>query len=110
MKIMERKIDGVMVVKLVGRFDADAAPAVDKRLHDLVAAGETRLVLDLSEAPFLATAGIRVMQRMLRETRPRSGDLRLGGAQPLVMRSLALVGLAPMLKTYADAMMAAGSF
>ena len=58
----------------------------------------------------MSSAGIRVLQGVLREVRRRSGDVRLSGVQPLVQRTLDLVGLVPTLKVYNDVAAALASF
>jgi anti-anti-sigma factor len=110
MHITEQHIGDVTVVRLLGALDALTAPIVDERLHSLIAANAVQLVLDLSELSYLASAGIRVLFTAMREARRQSGNLRFVGVQPLVARTLELVGVLPALNIYRDVPAAVDSF
>jgi anti-sigma B factor antagonist len=55
----ERRI----VLRPVGELDIATAPAVDRELERLRAAGYTELVLDLRAVPFMDSSGLRVVLR-----------------------------------------------
>ena len=84
--------------------------AAEQQLRELTAAGATRLILDMSGVAYMASAGIRMIHNLLRETRRQSGDVRLAGIQPHVKRTLDLIGLAPLLSIFDDVASALASF
>ena len=110
MNMIEENVGNVTIVRLVGALDAVTAPHMDDRLQSLTAAGAIRLVLDLHELSYIASAGIRVLYAAIRETRRRAGDLRLVGLQPHVARTLELVGMVPTITVYGDVAAALDSF
>lgn len=49
---------GVSVVRPDGRLNMVAAPALRRQLHELVDAGNTRVVVDLSATEFIDSSGL----------------------------------------------------
>lgn len=103
-------VGDVAVVGPVGALDASTAPQLRSWLSQLIADQTTKLVVDLSEVPYMASAGIRVLFDALQSTRSQSGDLRLAGIQPPVARVLDLTGLSQMFGIYSDVTAAVESF
>jgi len=102
MYIVEQQIGAVVVAKLAGRLDAATAPSASNHLRRLISANVPRLILDLSELSYISSAGIRVLQSVLRDVRSQSGTVRLSGLQPPIQQTLELVGLMPALDVYDD--------
>ncbi len=110
MNISKQIFGGVTVVGPVGALDARTVPDLDKRLSQLVPDHTVRLVVDLSQVPYMASAGIRVLFTALKSARRESGDLRLANVQPAVARMLELAGLVQELSIYPDVAAAVESF
>lgn len=79
MEIKEEKRDKVKIVGLQGRLDASTSPLVEKRLQGLVAQGEERLVLDLSELTYISSLGLRVFIAVAKTIQKANGKLALAG-------------------------------
>lgn len=110
MHVTDRRVGDITIVKLAGTLDAATAPAAEAQLSILAAGNPVRFVLDLSELWYMTSAGIRVLQKVTKEARRQSGDVRLAQAQPNVVRTLELVGLIPVINVYADVESAIASF
>jgi anti-anti-sigma factor len=67
----------IAVVVVRDRIDAFNAPELRGRLEQLLAEGITRFVLDLSDVPFLDSAGMAVLVALLKRARGAEGDVRL---------------------------------
>jgi anti-anti-sigma factor len=65
------------VITPEGRLDAFSAPELRKRLEALLADGVTRVVINLSEVPFLDSAGLAVLVSALKRARQAKGDVKL---------------------------------
>jgi anti-sigma B factor antagonist len=74
--------DDVTIVAMEGRFDAVAAPGVKEQLHELIAGGDIRLVVNLAEMDFIDSAGLGVLVSCLRRAATEGGDLRLSEVPP----------------------------
>jgi len=86
------KEGGAMVFSLRGRLDAVTSPEVEEMTRDWLAAGETKMVGDLSELEYISSAGLRVLLMLVKSVRASGGDLCLFGLQPNVREVFALAG------------------
>ena len=67
----------IAIVAPRDRVDAFNAPELRGRLDDLLAGGVTRFVLDLSDVPFLDSAGMAVLVSLLKRARTAGGEVKL---------------------------------
>ncbi len=86
---LEISLYSIAIVVVRDRIDAFNAPELRGRLDQLLAEGITRfvldlsdvcssdLVLDLSDVPFLDSAGMAVLVNLLKRARSAQGDVRL---------------------------------
>src|SRR5262245_38353862 len=100
MRITDETLNGVAILAIDGDVDALAAPDLADRLASLRAAGRHRIVVDLSRAPFLASAGIRALQEGLAASRREAGDLRVVVSAGLVADTLTRTGAATVLPVF----------
>jgi anti-sigma B factor antagonist len=59
------------------RVDAFAAPTLRGELDILFQSGKTHFIVDLSETPFMDSAGMAVLISLLRRSRQVGGDVKL---------------------------------
>ena len=74
---VEVSMYAIAVVAVRDRIDAFTAPELRGRLEQLLAEGITRFVLDLTDVPFLDSAGMAVLVSLLKRARSSQGDVRL---------------------------------
>jgi anti-anti-sigma factor len=110
MEIKEKQMDGVTVLTLNGSIDALTAPGITEFIQAQVAKGNIQLVADFSGVDYTSSAGLRVLLGAIKETRTRSGDMRLAGVQPDVLKVLSMSGFTNILKMYASVAEAAASY
>lgn len=76
----------VSVVKLLERrMDARSAPEFRRQIDELIAAGQCKVVLDLSEIDFIDSSGLGAIVSSLKAL-GAEGHLLIGGARPPVER------------------------
>ncbi|MFJ5608652.1 STAS domain-containing protein [Streptomyces sp. NPDC093221] len=109
--------DGWVVVTVAGEMDLISSPAVRQKVHDAVAAGRRRVVLDLVDVRFCDSSGVGVLIGARRLMRSCAGRLRIvlpedvpmvtaptegygGGAH--VNRVLAALGVRRLFEVYPD--------
>lgn len=102
--------DAVTVVSVEGSVDGLTAGDLLTALRSEVAAGNIRIVGDLSGVAYTSSAGLRALLETVKETRLRGGDLRLAAARPEVLRVLELSGFTGILKVFPDVDSAVASF
>jgi anti-sigma B factor antagonist len=88
------------VVTLTGELDLASAPELSARIDALLAAGQTRLVIDLGELTFCDSTGIGILIRANNGCQQRNGYLRLAAPNHNVARVLDVVGLLGVFPTY----------
>ena len=110
MEIQDKQVNGVTVVSLTGSIDAMTAPKITEYIHGLVSKGNIKLVADFSGVDYTSSAGLRVLLGAIKETRAQSGDMRLSGVQPDVLKVLNLSAFTNILKLFDDLDSAVASF
>jgi len=110
MEIKEKQVEGVTVLSLNGSIDAITAPEITEFIQAQIAKGNTKLVADLNGVDYTSSAGLRVLLGAIKDTRARSGDLRLAGIQPDVQKVLNLSGFTNILKIFDNTDAAVASY
>ena len=90
MEITSSEINGVAVLKLSGRLDGVAAPELEKKLSETVAAGTERLVFDCSGVEYASSAGLRVFLLAAKQMKTRGGRCGFAALTP-ALREVFLV-------------------
>ena len=111
MKIETRPLgpDGVLVA-LAGRLDVAGVPKVEAAFN-AVSAQHRLAIVDMSQIPYIASIGIRLLLANAKTLSRRGGRLILCGCDPQVekvLRSTGLDQLIPLLKSQDEALAQAG--
>ncbi len=75
---------GIPLIYLSGRFDAEAAAFVKAQLLSLVSEQQPNLVIDMQKVSFVDSLGLAALVSGLKLCRKNRGLLRLVGLQPPV--------------------------
>lgn len=67
----------VVVIAPHERIDAFSAPGLRERLEALAGDGLTQFVIDLTDVPFLDSAGLAALVSLLKRARGAGGDVKL---------------------------------
>ncbi len=122
MEILVSQVDArvpVTVFGVRGQVNAETAPLLQAEAEKAIKAGVRHLLLDLTEAPYISSAGMRVLAylmvllrkwadesqeigRSARESSRRSPYLKLLNPSPDVMRALTVVGFDLFLDIHSD--------
>lgn len=110
MEIKDKQIGEVTLLTLSGNLDAMTAPKITEYINRQVAKRNTNLVADFSGVDYTSSAGLRVLLGAIKDTRAQSGDMRLAGVQPDVLKVLNLSGFTKILKIFDDVDSAIASY
>lgn len=88
------------VLRPAGKLNMVAAPKLRQQIADTVAAGRTRLVVDLSDTGFLDSSGLGALVAGLKACRQAGGDLRIACANEQVLLVLDLTSMTSVLRPY----------
>jgi anti-sigma B factor antagonist len=81
------------VVAVAGELDLGAAPDLEAIAGRLIDGGVRTLIVDLSEATFIDSAGIGVLVGNMRRLRDVGGALEIVCSEPNLLRIFEIVGL-----------------
>ncbi|MDB5541000.1 MAG: anti-sigma factor antagonist [Devosia sp.] len=100
---------GVLVLAVTEtRLTAAVAPQFKQLVLDQIEAGNTRLVLDLSEVGFIDSTGLGAMVGILKRVGSR-GDVAVCGLQPAAAQMFRLTRMDKVFRIYDDADAAVGA-
>lgn len=78
MELNIKTINDVKIATIKGDIDASTAPSVTQEVLPLIEPGK-RMILDMTEVPFMSSAGLRVLLTLYRQTSIKEGKLLLVG-------------------------------
>ncbi len=102
MEIQEKIQDGIVILHVDEQVDSATSPALGDRLTQLIKEGHARLVLDLSDVPYISSAGLRVLSIALKAARAsdEEGDLCLTGLSKTVAHAFRISGFDQVFHIY----------
>lgn len=92
--------EGRWLLEALGRLDAAAVPELEEALQGLLAEGEVSLIIDLSQASYISSSGLKVIVSTWRTLRMRKGQLVLSGLGPRLLEIFEMVGFTQIFKIY----------
>lgn len=97
-------------LKVIGEIDIYTVATLKRAVNDLIASGQTDIVLDVSGVTFMDSSGFGILLSACRRVRPQGGRLALVRPNPVIGRMLRLTRLDSIIPTYdsVDSAMAAG--
>jgi len=105
-----RKVGDILVLVAPGELDARNAQAAKEHLKELVKAGNSRMVIDLSPLTFIDSSGLGALLTALKAARTANGDVKLTGLTPPVRTIFELTRLYNVFSSYPTVELAAQSF
>lgn len=94
---------GATVLIPTGRLNLTSAAGLRGQLNDLIAAGNTKIVVDFSNTDAIDSSGIGALIASLKAARALGGDLRITAPNEQVRSVLRLTNLNRVLLVQADA-------
>lgn len=90
--------EGIGVVTPRGRLNMVSARRLKDLLAEMVAAGTTRIVVDMGETTFLDSSGLGALIAGLKSARQAGGDLRVARPTPAVSAVFEMTNLDRVLR------------
>jgi anti-anti-sigma factor len=100
MNLIVTKGEHYAVLRPEGRLTAPSVPQLRAALDDLVGAGSSKIVVDLSSTEFIDSSGLGALIGGLKSARVAGGDLRIAGVTEPVRRVLKLTNLDRVLRDH----------
>src|ERR1700761_3448442 len=102
MQITTLREGGVSILVLFGALDTSSAPALSARALELCDAGAGNVVIDLTQAPYVTSAGFRSFIEINRRAQRAGGGMALCGLNDLVRDLFEFSGFLSVFRTYPD--------
>lgn len=110
MQVIMGKEGAVTIVKPMGPVTVNEMDEFESRLNELSRNWSKRVVLNMSEVPFIDSAGLELILRHHREFTERGLKLKLCGLSEITEKILTLTRLLQRFETFPDTSSAVRSF
>jgi anti-sigma B factor antagonist len=87
----ESTIDQVTIVELIGDIDGSTAPKVQEHVQPLAASGG-RILMDLTQVPYMSSAGLRMLLSVYRQISGKNGQVILVGLSEEIRDTMSITG------------------
>ncbi len=110
LEITETKLGQALVLGVKGRLDVGTSKILEDKLLQVMAAGETRVVLDCSELDYISSSGLQVL--LLAAIRAKDSNRRmvLSSLRPQVKKVFDYAGFTEVFQIYGSQEEAINSF
>jgi anti-sigma B factor antagonist len=110
-KFVERRVADVIVLVATGEMLLDDGDlAFKEKIHQLVARGDVRVVLDLARVRHIDSSAVGMIVAKARLLRSQNGDLKLARLTPRIRNLLTMFKLLGMFQIFDDDRTAVRSF
>ena len=96
------RLDELALVKVGGELDLTPAATLDARIADLLADGVNQIVIDLREAQFIDSQGVRILVKYELRSRRDGFDLGVIPAAGQVRRVFETMGIDRLIRLQSD--------
>jgi len=110
MDISTREKGKVLIFDIQGDLDAKSASILKERINEKITDGRSLILINLSDVPYMDSAGLGVLVSGLKNANRLSGDLRIWGLQDEVKSIFELTRLNKVFQIYEDEMAAVSSY
>ena len=100
----------IQIITPQGRLDAAGTRPLEAELKQLIAAGETRLIVDLEKTRYISSNGLRVLLAALKQAKKRGGTLKLCGLAARLQDIFAMAGFDRLFEVFETREQAEKSF
>jgi anti-sigma B factor antagonist len=98
MLIVERESGDVIILEPRGRVDASGREEFYRVMSGIVEKGATKMLLDLSQVPYMDSTGLGVLFGVYTSLKKKGGEIRLAGVSDRMRKLLTLVCLDGMIE------------
>ena len=86
------KKDGKTIIKTGARIDTQNAPQFAEEIEPALAEPGVDLVMDCDELTFMASSGLRIIQKTMRTVTMQKGKFKIINARPAIYKVLQMTG------------------
>lgn len=91
MNVTIKMVDEVTVTEISGELDGSTAPVAQQRVLSVATVG-CRIAMDLTEVPYMSSAGLRMLLSTYRQVTNSGGKVVLTGVAEEIQDTMAVTG------------------
>ncbi|MAT40568.1 MAG: hypothetical protein CL946_13305 [Ectothiorhodospiraceae bacterium] len=95
-------VDGVEVVRVAGKILSSNVHTLESVVQDLIGKEKLQIAFDLTEVPYMSSAGVRVILLCAKSMQKRNGSFALFGLSEYNMKVFEVAGLHSILPIMPD--------
>ena len=106
MEVIEKRQDGISIMRLLGRLDSNTSPEFEQKLFATIEYGEKSVIVDFSELDYISSAGLRVLLKAAKELKRSEGKIVLCSMKDYIKEVFEIAGfvsLFPIVPTVGEA-------
>ncbi|TSA23812.1 MAG: anti-sigma factor antagonist [Bacteroidetes bacterium] len=100
MEITEKKAGDCTVINITGRLDTTNYSVLEKKLMELIDAGEIRLLVNLSKMDYVSSSGLRILLMALKRISMVKGKFALCSLQDNIKEIFEISGFTNIFEIY----------
>lgn len=77
--------ENIVILHLSGSLDATTSQAFDAAIKQLINSSRTKIIVELSNLTFIASAGLGLLSALRKQLKTNGGDLRIAAPTPAVL-------------------------
>lgn len=98
MEINTKTEQDITIIELSGDIDANTAPTVSETVLPLATPG-SKIIMDMTNVPYMSSAGLRVLLSLYRQTTNKNGKVVLVGLSEELTDTMSVTGFLDFFKT-----------
>jgi anti-anti-sigma factor len=92
------KEDGKTIIKTGARIDTMNAAQFEQDIQPALADGGVEIIMDCSDLTYMASSGLRVIQKTVRTVMQHKGEFKMVNVNPEIYKVLAMTGFTKFMK------------
>lgn len=110
MEIQTRLEGSVQVLAISGHLDTKTAPSAEATLNDVIAKGQTQILVDCEKLDYISSVGLRVLLSTMKKLKKANGKLHLSGMNPTVKEVFVISGFSNIFSIFDTSAQALAAF
>ena len=92
------KEDGKTIIKTAARVDTMNAAHFEQDIQPALADGGAEIIMDCSDLTYVASSGLRIIQKTMRTVMQHKGEFKMVNVNPEIYKVLAMTGFTKFMK------------
>lgn len=109
-EILERSVDDIKVLKVIGELDALVAPKLKEKITKLVDGDTIKFIIDFEEVTHINSLAMGILRGKLKVVKDMNGDIKLVKLNEHIKSIFEMIGLDEIFEIYETEDEAVASF